>query len=249
MNTLNRAARGFFRKLGYKITRLPKGSLAPACQTGPNVAVGLPSVRLRDLLGGDIKICLLEPEQVNGNVSLAELAAINALVARRKAKTVFEFGTFDGRTAMNIAANGAEGCTVYTLDLPQTKMDSAMLALDPSDKQYIDKKAPGLRFRGTPWESKLVQLFGDSASFDYGPYSGRMDAIFIDGSHSYEYVRNDSEIALRLAKNSAVIIWHDYTPFWSSVVRRLEELHASAGVFTDLRHVEGTSLVFLSMTR
>lgn len=128
-------------------------------------------------------------------------------------------------------------------------MSSVSLALEEYDAQYIEKECPGTRFRGTVWEKNIIQLFGDSARFDYAPYLGRMDVIFIDGSHSYEYVRNDTEVALKLAGPSALILWHDYQPFWSGVVRHLEELHSTRDMFKGLRHIEGTSLVFLEVNK
>ena len=33
---------------------------------------------------------------------------------------------------------------------------------------------------------------------------------FIDGCHAYEYVRKDTENALRAVRKGGVVMWHDY---------------------------------------
>jgi len=51
---------------------------------------------------------------------------------------------------------------------------------------------------------------GDSASFDWAPYEGTLDFIFIDGAHSQEYVLSDSRQAFRLLKLRRHHPVHDY---------------------------------------
>jgi len=46
--------------------------------------------------------------------------------------------------------------------------------------------------------------------FDETPYLKQCDLNFIDGSHAYSYVKNDTEKALRMLKNGGLILWHDY---------------------------------------
>jgi hypothetical protein len=53
-------------------------------------------------------------------------------------------------------------------------------------------------------------LFGDSAAFDFSPFHGAIDFFFIDGAHSYEYVRSDTLNALRCCHAGSVIAWHDF---------------------------------------
>lgn len=111
MGVLNRLAKravhGLLRRLGYDVRRLVSAPPIPPQPQTAAVRQTLQAVPLRSLVAGDVKIRLLEAEQANGNVSLGELAAINTFVARRHAKTVFEIGTFDGRTTLNMAANAA----------------------------------------------------------------------------------------------------------------------------------------------
>lgn len=191
---------------------------------------------------------MLEPQHVDGNVSLLELLILNTLVVKSAPTTLFEFGTFDGRTTLNFAANAPGNATTFTLDLPQAEAKTTKYELDQWDLKFAEKEISGSRFLNSPWRKQIVQLFGDSATFDFNPFKGKVDFIFIDGSHSYDYVKTDSANALRLASRPSTVVWHDYQPFWSGVVDCLEELNQNHPEFSGLRHVEGTSLVVLSLT-
>lgn len=192
----------------------------------------------------DVPIRLREPVSADGNVTLLELAILNALVAVRQPRRIFEIGTFDGRTALNFAAN-APLATVHTLDLPPAVEPA--LPVHPDDRQFIRRSQDGergRRFRGAPEEKRIVQLHGDSARFDYGAFSGAIDFVFVDGSHSYEYVLSDSRNALAMAAPGSLIVWHDYGE-WEGVTRALNELHATQPRFAALRHVGETTLALL----
>jgi len=89
----------------------------------------------------------------------------------------------------------------------------------------------------------IMGLYGfgqDPATFDFSAHHGRAGLVFVDGSHSYEYVIADTETAARLVAPKGVVIWHDYG-VWEGVTRALEEIEASRHL--GLRHVRGTSLV------
>ena len=192
----------------------------------------------------DAPIRLREPVTADGNVSLLELAILDSLVAARAPRTIFEIGTFDGRTALNFAAN-APLATVHTLDLP-VAVEPA-LPLHSDDRTFIHRSQHGergRRFAGTEEQGRIVQHFADSARFDYAPFHGRVDFIFVDGSHSYEYVLSDSASALAMAAPGALIVWHDYGE-WAGVTRALNELHGGDPRFARIRCVRGTTLALL----
>jgi hypothetical protein len=190
-------------------------------------------------------IRLVETGKADGNVNVAELAILaQAATAIPDGTIVVEIGTFDGRTTLNLAVNTAAQTPVYTLDLPPD--DVATHALAPSERQYVDKPQAGARFRACapPWQTaarRITQLTGDSATFDWSPYHGRAGLVFVDGSHTYEAVRIDSERAIPLVAKGGVVLWHDYGR-WDGVTRALEELEAERKL--GLRRIRGTSLVF-----
>ncbi|HLH88610.1 MAG TPA: class I SAM-dependent methyltransferase [Xanthobacteraceae bacterium] len=190
-------------------------------------------------------IRLVATDKANGNVNLAELGVLaQAAAAVRPGALIVEIGTFDGRTTLNLAVNAPDASRLVTLDLPPE--DRAAFALAPGERQYVDKRAPGARFReaAPPWSgaaARITQMLGDSATFDWSPYRGQAGLVFVDGSHAYEYVRKDSETAFGLLGPGGMVLWHDYGR-WEGVTRALDELEAERRL--GLRHVRGTSLVF-----
>jgi predicted O-methyltransferase YrrM len=186
-------------------------------------------------------------ESADGNVTLEELVVLIAAVAQRKPERIFEFGTFDGRSTLNLAANAGPEAKVWTLDLPQTHLADARFVIDSREAKYVQKSVSGSRFANTPEATKITQLLGDSATFDYDPYVGKMDFVFVDASHTYEYVMNDSRKALSLiGPRDGVIFWHDYSA-WDGVTRALNELYNGAPPFAGLKWVEGTTLAMLDV--
>ena len=129
--------------------------------------------------------------------------------------------------------------TCRSISLPRWRIEE-------SERRYVDKPAPGARLRncGGPWRpyaDRVVQLRGDSATFDWSPHHGRAGLVFVDGSHAYDYARKDSETAMRLVKPGGIVLWHDYG-VWPGVTQALEELEAARRL--GLVNIRGSSLVF-----
>jgi SAM-dependent methyltransferase len=127
-------------------------------------------------------------------------------------KTVFEIGTLTGYTALHFALNTEEGAQVYTLDLPKDTPVAPRLKTDMADDFGIRRHASARSycFENVPAASKIQTLFGDSAQFDFTPFFGKVDLFFIDGAHSFDYVRNDTLNALKCCHPGSVIAWHDF---------------------------------------
>lgn len=194
------------------------------------------------LRGSEDQIILRELTYVDGNVSPLELMIIAKLVRRYQPENIFEIGTFDGRTTLNLAINSPESGRVFTLDLPKSEAASAKLTIGDNDMNYINKDVSGARFHDTDVEKKIELLYGDSAVFDFSPYQNRIDLLFIDAAHTYEYVLNDTRAALKMLRNGkGVILWHDCVPD-NSVGMALNELHATHPELKNMRLIEGTML-------
>lgn len=187
---------------------------------------------------------LIELRKAGGNVTVAELAILARAAAEvAPASEIVEIGTFDGRTTVNLALNGPSTTTTFTLDLPPDHPTRFQLAA--GEEQYVDKPSPGARFRecAPPFAAaarRIVQLFGDSGTFDWSDYEGKAELVFVDGSHAYDYVRADSVTAMRLVAANGTVLWHDYG-VWEGVTQALEELERTKNL--GLRHIRGTSLV------
>lgn len=154
---------------------------------------------------------------VEASVTLTEAAALAALIKLSNARRVFEFGTYKGVSTTQLALNLPEDGMVYTLDLPEdhpvyisySKLasESGMKILLPEDQAH-----------------KVTFLKADSADFDTSPYRGTMDLVFVDGYHSYEYVKNDTEKGLEMLRPGGIIAWHDCETGRPEVVRYLKSL-------------------------
>jgi len=147
-----------------------------------------------------------------GGTSIIETWVLSVLA--KQATCMFEFGTGSGRITYLWAKNSAPDARVITLTL--SKNQQADYQATREDNPWATQTAlaesvfDSFLYSGTPVEHKITQLCGDSKRFDEMPYLKRCDLIFIDGSHAYSYVKNDTEKALRMLKEGGLILWHDY---------------------------------------
>jgi predicted O-methyltransferase YrrM len=164
-----------------------------------------------------------------GNVQLGELVCLASICAWLRPQLVLEIGTFDGNTTLQLALNSPPGCRVHTLALPPGRPAPAG-ALTARELELFDDVPVGERFRNHPAGAKITQHLANSREFDFSPFEGRVDLIFVDGSHEHGYVAADTAQALRCCSPRGVILWHDYTPYWPGVVRAVSELPKELGV-------------------
>ncbi|HEY6399618.1 MAG TPA: class I SAM-dependent methyltransferase [Solirubrobacteraceae bacterium] len=199
--------------------------------SAPNVA----NVEVSDIAG-------LQELTVTGDVSRYCRLVLCALCKLLTCRTVFEIGTFRGETTWLLAHNMPE-VHVFTLDVPD--LDATRhLRLEATDAgEYFQSWERGVRFAGTPEAARITQLFGDSATFDFSPYQGQMDLVFVDASHSYSYVRSDTEAALKLLSPTGTIVWDDYT-YYPGIYSYLNELAPTLG--HPILHLLGTRLAVYS---
>ncbi len=171
----------------------------------------------------------------------ADLVSMCMLCQILKPRVVFEIGTFRGAGALHWAAN-APDAEVYTLDLPSAVSPS--LAVTTLDRAHISSHAEAvhMQFQGKPEEQRIHCLYGDSATFDFSPFFGRVDLFFIDGAHSYEYVRNDTLNAFKCCKPGSVIAWHDYGRVGLNEVTKW--LHELSRQGKEICRVPGGSLAY-----
>lgn len=181
-------------------------------QTPP--ATAFPEVELEG-------IELLRPVRQPGSVTLDELFLLCALVRARRPKLMVEIGTASGRTTLNLAAHAPDEARVITFDLP----DHAAAAGEGAgpDFRQFGLGQPGRMFAGTPQAAKIEQVRADTTTYDWSALEGRVEFLFIDGSHTYEDVAKDGESALRMVKPGGLIVWHDYAQM-PGVTRALNEL-------------------------
>jgi len=205
-------------------------------------ALVLPRAEVEEITPGPIDVSLIDLEQVNGNTTLLEQLVVVSIAKRRQCKRVFEFGTFDGKTSANLGANLRQDAQIFTIDLPASQLGSAALPIGKHDMTLILKDRIGNKLGDS---AKVIQLYGDTARFDFSSWYGTCDLVFIDACHEYEYVINDSEIALKLLAPGGIVLWHDYGN-WVGVTGALNDLYSRDEQFRNLRHIVATTLCLLT---
>jgi len=204
----------------------------------------LPTVSLEELFPGTANLPIhLErslPRSV-GNLTTDELAAMTLICQWLKPSVVFEFGTFNGRTTLNLAANTPADTKIYTLDLADP--GATQHSLDQVDVDLHLRDESGIYFRNTTVSGKIEQLWGDSALFDETAWRGKVDLILVDAAHSYEYVRSDTTKALAMLRPGGVVLWHDYCVWYPGVYNYLHELLPTY----PLKHIEWTHFAVLRL--
>jgi predicted O-methyltransferase YrrM len=174
----------------------------------------------------------------------ADLIAMCTLCQILRPKLIFEIGTFHGSGALHWASNAPEA-EVYTLDLPPKCVPA--LTTTQVDKLHIQEHGNGKRllFEQRPEANRIHCVYGDSAQFDYSAFLEQVDLFFIDGAHSYEYVRNDTLNAVRCCHPGSVIAWHDYGRVGFNGVSRW--LHEFANQGNEIYRVPGGSLAYMRL--
>ncbi len=198
----------------------------------------IPTIDLLDICPGTQRWTLQSFPSVGASVSPMECAALAALARLVTAKKIFEFGTYKGVSTTQLALNVAKGGTVFTLDLPEDHPAYSLPIPKPEEQQIAAEGGKGILIPRDLLD-RITFLSSDSATFDESPYFGTMDMVFVDGAHSYDYVKNDTEKGFRMLRDGGVLAWHDCTPSHRDVVKYIRENHCTA------IRVAGTALAYI----
>lgn len=194
----------------------------------PSLRYALPLRDLESVIPGleESPFTLINFRDEFGGVSLREAQILTQSIRMLKPRTLFEFGTFNGGSTVQFAANAPPDGVVHTIDLAED---------DPlrgnTCKVDVTPEQVGRNYRGTTWESKIRQLYGDTAKFDCSPFRSSCDWIFIDASHAYECVAADTRTAIQMIRPGGIIFWHDCVLAFPGVCQALEELAREHPVF------------------
>ena len=157
--------------------------------------LSLPEVSLDEIAGGsfeaDVDLCILD----GGSLS-TDLALLKTLAKGKK--SYFEIGTWRGESVWNVAKE-IDDCT--TLNLSKEEMKAMGW-----NKKYAELH--GILSKKNP---EILHLEGNTKSYDFEGLNKKYDLIFIDGDHSYEMVKHDTEkVFQHLVHDDTVVVWHDY---------------------------------------
>jgi hypothetical protein len=158
---------------------------------------GLPQVDILDLFPDfDERV---EPYSfLEGTSTTIDIALLTALARRVQNCRYLEIGTWRGESVANVAKHARE-CVSLSLS------EREMRDLGWSD-DFI--RVHQFYSRGLP---NVTHIGHNSRTFDFGSLGEGFDLVFVDGDHTYEGVRSDTNNAFRVLRNgTSVIVWHDY---------------------------------------
>lgn len=178
---------------------------------------------------------------------LKDIAVLCYLPKLIKAERIFEIGTHKGYSAFHFAMNSDANTQIFSLDLPRD-FDILSLKTTIIDRAIIkDHKniaeSKNYYFSETKYESKIKLLFGDSSQFDYDEYLDNIDLFFIDGAHSYDYVKSDTINALKCVRKGGIICWHDYGRWGVNGVSKW--LHELSEKNNNIYSIPGSSIAWM----
>ncbi|MER2624753.1 MAG: class I SAM-dependent methyltransferase [Accumulibacter sp.] len=164
------------------------------------------------------------PSSAIGGLTLLESSILVTLAKLISLSEFFEFGTYMGATSVLMAINSSAQAKITTVDLEPESIkssdgsDGALILLDDVQndnylrRMFAEKGSYYIDRADTATRAKIHRMYHDSRTLDPDKegLTNRFDFIFIDGGHDYETIRVDSDNALKMATEDAVIIWHDY---------------------------------------
>jgi len=202
----------------------------------------IPEVKLDEIMGERrpvIRMAVMRYE--NGVLPKDDLLALLSILVAEAPREVLEIGTFMGHTTLQMAENMPEG-TLHTVDLPEDfAFDSdPERRLPKDDLHLIERRVVGREFKGQPCASRIRQHFGDTASWNFAE-AGRPTFFFIDGAHTYEYCKSDSEKCFALCGGRGVFLWHDCDDGHPGVVQFVNDWRSRG---RDIKTIAGTSIAY-----
>jgi hypothetical protein len=202
----------------------------------------IPCISIERILGSrkpDIRMRVMAYEP--GMLPSHEAMVLLAIAVAENPDAILEIGTYMGHTTKLLAENLPDA-TIHTVDLPleADPVDSSESAIPRDDHHLIHRRVVGREFVGQPCELQIRQHLHDTASWDF---AAAVDAslYFIDGSHTYEYVKNDSEKCLEKCRGAAVFLWHDCDDLHPGIQRFIREWRA---IGRDVRLIADTTLAY-----
>jgi hypothetical protein len=161
---------------------------------------------------------------VDGPVVRHGSLVVSALAALLECERIFDFGTSDGETSRLLAHN-LPSAEIYSFEAAPEARHARAGSIPP---------APA---------SGLARLYGDSATFDFSPYSGSVDLVHIDGASRVESLSADADAAFGMLSDLGSIIWYGYS-YQPAVYAFLNKL--APALDRPVYHLLGTRLALYS---
>jgi hypothetical protein len=177
----------------------------------------------------------------DGMLPSHEAMALLSILTAENPREVLEIGTFLGHTTRAMAENLPDAI-IHTVDLPTgfSPQQDGKGGPPKDDFHLIARRVVGREFKGQPVEQSIRQHFGDTAVINFQEF-GRPTFFFIDGSHTYEYCKQDSEKCFALCGGTGTFLWHDCDATHPGVVKFILEW---LGLGRKIVKIKGTNIAY-----
>jgi predicted O-methyltransferase YrrM len=158
---------------------------------------------------------------------LVDVVMLLKIAVCAEPKRLLEIGSYHGYTALFLAQHVSPEARIVTIDR------------HPDHGEAYRKTSAGSRIERRVGETDRAMFAQDEP--------GSYDLIFIDADHSYESVRNDTELILPLLSPAGFIVWHDYANWgYFSGENGVPEYLGELGATLPIGHVAGSTLAIHS---
>lgn len=169
------------------------------------LANGLPEVDLFDV-AGEIDVTIKPFSFLYGASMPIDMALLKILAQKFNGNCNYmEIGTWRGES-ISVVAPVCNTCTSLSLgddDMRRFGFSERMIGMQ--------------RFFSKDYKN-IEHISGNSLTFDYSKLNRKFDLIFVDGDHSYDGVRIDTQNVFKLLKDeNSMIVWHDYTSSYENI--------------------------------
>lgn len=159
----------------------------------------LRTINLGVFLSTDHQIYLKELTFIQGGSGVLDYAFLRALMLKFNLKKYCEIGTYIGES-INIVSDLADVC--YSITAP--------VGAEYSTKNWCMRyDIPDYSERLSKSEN-IIHYYINSHEFDYSTLDKDIDLYFIDGDHSYDGIKNDTENIFKHRKEDSFVVWHDF---------------------------------------
>lgn len=191
----------------------------------------LPTINIKDLITKEA-LNLSTWSFLGGGSMVTDILLLKYLASKINNCSYFEIGTWRGESVVNVAEFAKE---CYTLNLSKEEIK----ALGLSDR-YAE-----LHGFYSKNKENITHLYGNSIDFDFKSLNKKFDLIFIDGNHTYDFVKKDTENVFKhLIHENTIVVWHDYAYHPEKV--RSEVL---AGILDGIPENKKGNLYYVSNTK
>jgi hypothetical protein len=171
------------RGLGAATTYLDEIHLAGKIKGGAY----LPTITPQDFISDKLTFGVYRTPDWEMSMDLLTISSLACIVASLEPRKILEIGSYKGLTTLNLAIN-APDAEIYAVDLEER------------ETYWIDRYEA----------ARIHQYQDDSSTFDFSVIGSGIDFCLIDGGHSYEQVKTDTQRVLPFLADNALLLWDDY---------------------------------------